>query len=363
MDADLKSVCIREVQKSLSQSVKALIEDKIEKFGLWDYFEPQRDRIKLKKGTGQIIFQGLQNHTADSIKSLEGYKVAWCEEAQSLSQLSLDLLRPTIRTPGSELWFTYNPRYEDDPIDVFFRGASPPKECVLKQVNWRDNPWFPDVLRDEMEYDRDRDLDKYQHVWEGGHVQSSEARVFKNWKVDEFEAPPEAEHQLGCDFGFSIDPSVLVRCHIVGKDLFIDYEAYRIGCEIVDTPALFMTVPDSEKWPMVADSARPETISHLRKHGFPKIFKAVKGARSVEEGIEWLKSFNIVVHPRCKHVIQELTLYKYKEDPTTGRVLPLLEDKDNHCIDALRYACESARRASKVQKKHKITPKPRKTYW
>jgi phage terminase large subunit len=133
-----------------------------------------------------------------------------------------------------------------------------------------------------------------------------------------------------------------------------------VGCDIVDTPALFMSVPDAEKWPITADSARPETISHMRKNGFPKIMPAVKGARSLEEGVEFLKSFDIVVHPRCKHLIDELTYYKYKEDPLTGLVLPVLEDKDNHVIDALRYACEGARRAQKPQAVSRtIAPPPR----
>ena len=106
---------------------------------------------------------------------------------------------------------------------------------------------------------------------------------------------------------------------------------------------------------MVADSARPETISHMRKNGFPKIQAAVKGAKSVEEGVEWLKSYDIIVHPRCQHTIDELTLYSYKTDRDTGSILPVLEDKDNHVIDALRYACEGARRAS-AQKKPKAKP-------
>jgi phage terminase large subunit len=118
-----------------------------------------------------------------------------------------------------------------------------------------------------------------------------------------------------------------------------------VGCEITDTPTLFMAVPESEKWPITADSARPETISHMRKNGFPKIMGAVKGPKSLEEGVEWMKSFDIIVHPRCKHTIDELTLYSYKTDPLTGKVLPVLEDKKNHVIDAVRYACEGARRA------------------
>jgi len=337
-------VCVREVQKSLKQSVKKLIENKIEELGVGHLFDIQQAEIKCPHG-GVIIFQGMQNHTADSIKSLEGFDIAWVEEAQSISQFSLDLLRPTIRKPGSQLVFSWNPRHAHDPIEGLLRGPDAPPDSVIVEVNYSENPWFPDVLREEMEYDKRRDPDKYLHVWKGQHVQNSETRVFRNWTVEEFEAPPDAIHRMGADWGFSVDPTVGIRCHIIGRKLYIDYEAYRIGCEIVDTPALLMEIPEAEKWPMVADSARPETISHLRKNGFPKIARAVKGPKSVEEGIEWLKSYDIVVHPRCQHTIDELTLYSYKTDRDTGKVLPVLEDKDNHVIDALRYACEGARRA------------------
>ena len=346
MDAKRRTVCVREVQKSLSQSVKRLLELKIEQLNAGAYFEVQEAVIKSKRGDGMIIFQGMQNHTADSIKSLEGYDCAWVEEAQSLSQRSLDLLRPTIRKPGSELWFTWNPSQESDPVDHLLRGPKPPPSACVIKVNWEDNPWFPDVLRAEMQYDRDRDPDKYAHVWQGAYLRNSQARVFRNWRIEEFDAPDDAIHRLGADWGFAIDPTVLVRCHIVGRKLYIDHEAYMIGCEIVNTPDLFMTVPEAEKWPIVADSARPETISHMRKNGFPKIMGAIKGPKSLQEGIEWLKSYEIIVHPRCKHAIDELTLYSYKTDPLTGQVLPVLQDTKNHVIDALRYACEGVRRAA-----------------
>ena len=341
-------VCVRENQKSLDQSVKKLLEHKIEKLNAGAYFEVQDKRILASNG-GRIIFQGMQNHTAESIKSLEGYDIAWVEEAQTLSQRSLDMLRPTIRKNGSELWFSWNPRHETDPVDALLRGETPPPNATVVEANYSDNPWFPDVLRAEMEYDRSRDPEKYSHVWLGAYERNSEARVFKNWRVQEFDAPDGVIFRLGADWGFSVDPSVLIRCHIDGTRLYVDYEAYMIGCEIVNLPALFMSVPDAEKWPMVADSSRPETISHMRNNGFPKILSAVKGPRSLEEGVEWLKSFDIVVHPRCKHLIDELTLYSYKTDPLTGAVLPMLADKDNHCIDALRYACEGVRRAQKQQ--------------
>ena len=346
IDPKSRSVCVREVQKSLSQSVKRLLEMKIEQMNAGAYFEVQEAVIKSRKGDGLIIFQGMQNHTADSIKSLEGYDRAWVEEAQSLSQKSLDLLRPTIRKPASELWFTWNPRQASDPVDHLLRGPNPPPDGVVLPVNYEDNPWFPDVLRHEMEYDKRRDPDKFHHVWRGGYLSNSEAQVFRNWRVEEFEAPADAIHRLGADWGFAVDPTTLVRCHIIGRTLYIDFEAYRVGCEIMDTPDLFMTVPESEKWPIVADSARPETISFMQKHGFPKIMSAVKGPKSLEEGVEWLKSYDVVVHPRCVHTIDELTLYSYKTDPLTGKILPILEDKKNHVIDALRYACEGIRRAA-----------------
>ena len=159
-------VCLREVQRSLKQSVKKLLENKIEALGLGAAFEVQHDRIKGKNGS-LIIFEGLANHTAESIKSLEGFDIAWFEEAQVASQRSLDLLRPTIRKPGSELFFTWNPRFAGDPIETLLRGPNPPPDAVVVEVNFEDNPWFPSVLQDEMQYDKSRDPDKYAHIWHG----------------------------------------------------------------------------------------------------------------------------------------------------------------------------------------------------
>lgn len=341
------SVCVREIQKSLNQSVKKLLEVKIEQLGVGSYFDIQDSQIKSRRGNGLIIFQGMQNHTADSIKSLEGYDRAWVEEAQSLSQNSLDKLRPTIRKPNSEMWFSWNPALDTDPVDQLLRGDVPPDSATVVKVNWSDNPWFPDVLKGEMEYDKRRDPDKYLHIWQGEYQRNSESRVFRNWRIEEFEATNDDILRFGADWGFASDPTVLIRCFIRGRTLYIDYEAYMVGCEILNIPELFMTVPESERYPIVADSARPETISHVKKHGFPRIMAAVKGPKSLEDGVEWLKSFDIIVHPRCKHTIDELSLYSYKVDKMTEQVLPLLEDKQNHVIDALRYACEGVRRANK----------------
>ena len=340
------SVCVREIQKSLSQSVKKLLEVKIEELGVGQYFDVQDSQIKSRRGNGLIIFQGMQNHTADSIKSLEGYDRAWVEEAQSLSQNSLDKLRPTIRKPESELWFSWNPNLHTDPVDQLLRGDVPPSDAIVAKVNWSENPWFPAVLKDEMEYDKRRDPDKYLHIWQGEYQRNSESRVFRNWRIEEFDAKVDDTLRFGADWGFASDPTVLIRCFIRGRTLYVDYEAYMVGCEINNIPDLFMTVPESERYPITADSARPETISYVKKHGFPRIMSAVKGPKSLEDGVEWLKSFDVVVHPRCKHTIDELSLYSYKVDKMTEQVLPVLQDKENHVIDALRYACEGVRRAN-----------------
>ena len=341
--APLRIGCFREIQKSIRDSVKRLLDDKIRDCGLQDEFESTDTEIRGKNGS-LFIFGGLRTNP-DAVKSTEGIDIAAVFEANRVSQRSWDLLIPTVRKPGSEIWAEWNPEHETDPVDQLFRGeGGAPPGSIIRQVNWVDNPFFPDVLKQELEWDLNRDPEKYQHIWMGGYVRNSEARVFRNWRIEEFERPAGTVYRLGADWGFSIDPSVLVRCSIEGKLIYIDYEAYQIGCEINNLPELFMTVPEAEKWQITADSARPETISYMQKHGFPRIHSAVKGARSLEEGIEFLRGFDIVVHPRCTHTIDELTMYSYKRDPLTGAVVPLLEDKNNHVIDALRYACEGARR-------------------
>ena len=346
----LDFVCLRETLKSLEFSVKKLLESKIIQYNAGSYFEVQDRRILSKHG-GVTIFEGMQNHTSESIKSLEGFDRSWFEEAQNASENSLTLLRPTIRKPNSQLWFSWNPDLETDPIDVLLRGDNLPPHSVVIKANYLDNPFLPDVLREEMEYDKRRDPDKYAHVWLGEYRRNSEARVFRNWKVEEFDIDKNWILRQGADWGFSIAPSVLVQVAIEGKKLYVAYEAYKIGCEIDLLPDLFMTVPEAERWPIIADSARPETISYMQKHGFPKIMPAVKGARSLEEGVEFLRTFDIIVHPRCNHTINELTLYSYKKDPLTDKVVPILEDKDNHVIDSIRYACEAARRMGRTDKK------------
>lgn len=161
-----RAVCIREVQKTLKESAKRLIEDKIEALGVSQYFNVKSTEIETPGG-GVIIFQGMQDHTAESIKSLEGFHRAWCEEAQTLSARSLELLRPTIRAPGSQLWFSWNPRSALDPVDALLRGESPPDDSIVVKANYSDNPFFPKELEAERSYDEQHKRDRYGHIWRG----------------------------------------------------------------------------------------------------------------------------------------------------------------------------------------------------
>lgn len=170
-------VCIREVQNTIKDSVKHLIESKIQRMGLGDYFEPMVSEIRTRSG-GLIAFKGMQDYNADNIKSLEDFDVAWIEEAQNLSARSLRLLRPTIRKPGSEIWASWNPRWDTDPIDEFFRGPHKPADAVCVEVNWRDNPWLPDVLKSEMARDFAADAEMAEHVWNGGYEIVSEGAYY-----------------------------------------------------------------------------------------------------------------------------------------------------------------------------------------
>lgn len=344
MENHERVLCGRETQRSIKDSSKRVLDDEIDRLGVRSVFTSTETEIRGPNDS-LFLFNGIRGN-ASGIKSIEGITIFWGDEAQAFTQASIDTVVPTIRAPGSRLIWTWNPDLPTDPVDVMFRGdKGPPPNSIVREVNYPDNPWFPEELRVEMEFVRSRDIDKYNHIWLGQYRLNSEARVFKNWRVEAFDSPANVEYRIGADFGFSIDPSVAVRCWIDGTQIFIDHEAWGLGVEIVSLPSLFMTIPDAEKYWMTADSSRPETISHLRTNGFPRIAPALKGARSLEEGVEWLKGYDLIVHPRCQHVIDELTHYSYKTDPLTGQVLGVLEDKNNHCIDAVRYAVEGARRA------------------
>lgn len=350
----LRILCVREIQISIKDSLKAEIEAAIERCGLQAFYQVLDQEVRGRNGT-VFLFAGLWRNE-QGIRSKAGIDICWVEEAQSVSQASLNSLDPTIRKKGSEIWFTWNPIDAKNPVDAMFRGGEPPPGSIVREVHYEDNPWFWETtLAGKMEFDRRRDPEKYQHIWRGQYLRNSEARVFRNFTIKPFETPDDAEFRFGGDWGFATDPTVLIRAFIgrwdgeravadpKGRVLFIDREAYQVGCEIDKTPALFDTVPGSRRWTITADSARPETVSYMRRQGF-KIVPAIKGPGSIEDGVEFLKSYDIVIHERCKNTASEFQLYSWKIDKKTDEVLPILEDKYNNCIDSVRYALEALRR-------------------
>jgi len=224
-------VCLREVQNSIKESVKQLLTDKIIKFGLSDQFTVLEQEIRGPNDS-QIIFKGLQSFNAANIKSLEGFDIAWVEEAQTLSQHSLDLLRPTIRKQGSELWFSWNPRYKTDAVDKFFR-SNPRDDSICVQINWNDNPWFKNTpLYADMLKDFESDPDKAEHVWNGGYG-SSQGAVLAKW-VNEAERdgrinndveydPNGALIHVSCDIGFRDTTAFWFWQPVLGGFNVIDY--------------------------------------------------------------------------------------------------------------------------------------------
>jgi phage terminase large subunit len=336
MEQKHRFLCAREFQNSISESVLKLLEDKIQALNLGGFYQVQRNSISGVNGT-EFFFHGLKTNIA-SIKSMEGITKIWLEEAQTVSQESLDIVIPTIRTPNSELLFTYNPQNDDDPVHKKF-SINPPPDCLIAEMNWSDNPWLSRELNDERLWCLQNAPEDYDWIWDGQTRKISDACIFKNRvTVEEFTAPERARHFFGSDFGHAADPSTLVRCHVQGKRLFIDFEAYAHGLELDELPNLYDSVPGARQWTIRGDSSRPETISFLKKRNFQTV-ACDKWQGSVLDGIAFLKAFEqIVVHPRCPHMIDEFRKYSWKIDRITKEILPIPEDRNNHMVDALRYS-------------------------
>jgi hypothetical protein len=209
-DPTIRAVCIREVQKSLRESAYRLIGDKIGALGVADRFRVLHDRIETPQG-GVVIFMGMQDHTAESIKSLEGFRIAWVEEAQTLSEKSLELLRPTIRAPGSQMYFSWNPRNRMDAVDKFLRGDDVPKGAAVVQVNYDSNPWFPKELEAERLLDHRMRPDRYSHIWLGDYEPQAVGAIWTMRDINEgrqTEVPNDLSRIL-----IAVDPAVSSHEH------------------------------------------------------------------------------------------------------------------------------------------------------
>lgn len=330
-------VCTREIQNSISDSVLRLLSDTIERLGVTHLFTIQKNTIIGASGS-EFIFKGLNGMTIDSIKSLEGADICWVEEAHSVSERSWSILIPTIRKPGSQIYITFNPDLITDPVYQRFVLNTPPR-TYLQKVNYLQNIFCPQEAIDEANYQRSVSYEDYAHIWLGEVRQHSNAQVFKDkFRIESFEVTPDYGAPIqGADWGFSTDPTTLVRLYIKDRTLYIRNEAYKVGCEVDDTPALFDRVENSRAYVIRADNARPELISYMSRAGF-KIKAAEKWPGCVEDRVSFMRNFEqIIIHPECKHTAEEFRLYSYKTDKRTGDILPALEDKNNHCIDAIGY--------------------------
>lgn len=350
----LRVLCTREIQASIKDSVHRLLQDQIKELGLEKYYLVQKDSIYSSVGS-EFLFKGLR-HNAAEVKSTEGVDRVFVEEAEKVSAESWDVLIPTIRKEGSEIWVAFNPDLEKSATYQRF-VVNPPPGAIVIPMTYEDNPWFSETLRAEMEYDRRTDPEKYNHVWLGKPKRYSNALIFRGKiKVEAFETPLDARFYFGADFGFSTDPTWLGRMFIVDRTLYIDWEFYGHGVELDELHEGFHSVPGAAKWPIKADSSRPDTISFLRREFKDKNGKvwpafnikgAAKGKGSVEDGIQFLRGFEqIIIHPRCRGARDNFENYKWKVDRITGDILPVPAEGSDHAPDGTRYALEDVMKAA-----------------
>jgi phage terminase large subunit len=337
-------LCAREFMNSLADSSMEEVKQAIRSVDwLNDYYDIGQNYIRTRNGLVSYVFCGLR-HNLDSIKSKARILLCWVDEAENVSEIAWRKLTPTVRETDSEIWVTWNPETEGSPTDVRFR-KTPPDNAIIIEMNYNDNPFFPDVLEQERLNDLARlDYASYAWIWEGAYLENSDKQVLSGrYVVEEFDdnLHKQADRLLfGADFGFANDPNTLIRSFILNDCLYIEYEAYGVNVELDEMPAFYDSVPESRKWPIKADCSRPETISHIKRKGF-NISAAKKWQGCVEDGVAYLRGFKkIIIHPRCKHTATEARLYSYKTDRVTSEVLPIIEDKNNHCWDAVRYSLD-----------------------
>lgn len=350
----IRVLCCREHMNTIKDSSHKLLKDTIERLGLSAWFHCTAGSITSKAGA-EFLFKGLYGNE-EGIKSTEGIDICWVEEAQTVTERSWQTLVPTVRGDDSEIWVTFNMIDENDATYQRCVMNAMPTD-IVHHINYDSNPYFPKVLQMEMERDKKRDYHLYEHIWLGKALKRSNAIILNGrYAVEEFddELWRKADRLLyGADFGFADDPSTLIRFFMLPDEsnfgeyvLYIEYEAYGHHIELDEMADFYDTVPGSRKWPIKADNARPETISHVRGKGF-SLSAADKWQGSVEDGIAHLRGFTrIVIHPRCEKTAKEAYLWRYKVDPKQvdqygqPQVLPIVVKGNDHCWDAIRYGLD-----------------------
>lgn len=350
-----RAVCIREHQKSLAESAKRLIEDKIQALGVGHMFTVQNEKI-LTPGGGTIIFMGMKDHTAESIKSLEGFQICWVEEAQTLSQRSLDMLRPTIRNEGSEIWFSWNPRSSRDPVDQFLRGDVELPNGVVVQANYADNPWLPKALDEERQTFLATDPDKYGHVWlgeyqtftEGAYFASQIALAKEEGRITDISRDPLMQINAFWDIGGTgarADARAIWIVQFVGQEVrLLDYQE-SIGQELA-SDINWLRSRDFGNAHMVLphDGSTHDRVynvsyqSALRDAGFNVTVVPNQGKGAANQRIEAARR----IFPSCwfnKPLVEEAGLaalahYHEKRDEVRNIGQGPEHDWSSHCADA-----------------------------
>lgn len=344
-------LCGREYMNSLEDSSMEEVKQAIRSVPWLDaYFDIGEKFIRTRNRRVSYTFAGLR-HNLDSIKSKARILIAWIDEAENVSEIAYQKLLPTVRENDSEVWLTWNPELDGSPTDLRF-VKSPPPNSKLIELNYTDNPWFPDVLEQERRNDRERlDDQTYAWIWDGAYRENSEAQILAGkYRVAEFDPAAGWDGPyFGLDWGFSQDPTAGVKLWVHDHRLWVEYEAGKIGLENDDIADFMIArLPGIEQHVTRADSARPETISHVKSKGrdghranLPRLQGVEKWKGSVEDGIAHLRSYKeIVIHPRCVQTLREARLYSYKVDRLTGDVLTDIVDANNHYMDATRYALQ-----------------------
>jgi len=334
-------LCSREHLNSLADSSLEELKAAIRSVDwLNAYFEIGENYIRTKNRRISFVFAGLRMNL-DSIKSKSRILGNWTDEAESVSEAAWRKLVPTIRAEGSENWVSYNPESADSATHKRFI-ENPPTRCVTTTINHQDNPFFTAELEEERLDDQRLRPETYGHVWEGEFLTITESQIFKDkFVVEDFEPQDywNGPYQ-GVDFGFSQDPTVAVRVWEWDNVLYVEYEAGSKALEINRMGPFFDdNIPGFELYTTRADSARPELVSYLQKHGFEKVVSVKKWPGSVEDGVAFIRAYEkVVIHSRCSSTAREFRVYSYKVDRNSGDVLPIIVDLNNHYIDAIRYA-------------------------
>lgn len=334
-------VCARQFQNSIRDSVKELLEQKMVDMQIATQFQVYQREIVHKVTESRFTFIGLDRNP-DSAKSLEGADICWVEEARTINQRSMEILIPTIRAPGSELWWSWNPEFRNDPVDYYFRGPNPPPDSIIVEVGIEDNPWFFQTpLAQEMWFMQQGNYERYLHIWRGGYDDGYETKIFSNVVVAHLDFVPEHfAPRYGMDFGFGQDPSFITKSYVneERKEIYIQKEASG-RVPLRQLPAMMDSVIDSRDDLIKADSSQPMTIEHLQAQGF-NIIGAKKGPGSVKAGINWLQGFRIIIDPDCEGMREEARLYSWQIDRLTRKRLSVPVDANNHGWDSLRYGTE-----------------------